>query len=219
MTSFTIRKTATAIFLAIGTTALAGCTSPGVPLNRGLESVHQPVVQRTNYSFDLSVGPGGLGPSEQRRLAGWFDALDLHYGDRISIDDPVASASTKASVEAVAARFGMLVSEGAPTTPGYVNAGTVRIIVSRTSASVQGCPDWGTKSDTNLNNATASGFGCAVNGNLAAMIANPEDLVKGARSKGQTSVMSSDKAIDSYRSQTPTGEKGLKANSTSNGGG
>lgn len=218
MSNRNIRMARSAILIALASAGLAGCTSPGVPVNRSLESVHQPIVQRTNYTIDLATGPEGLAIEEQRRLAGWFDAMDLRYGDKIAIDDPVASRATRGSVEAVAARFGMLLGESAPPTPGYVNAGTVRIVVSRSTASVKGCPDWGTKSDTNMNNATASGYGCAINGNLAAMVANPEDLVKGASTSGQTTVMSSDKALDSYRTQQPSGEKGLKTNSTSNGG-
>ncbi len=203
-----------ALLIALGPIALAGCTTGTMPVNRSLESAHQPVIQRTNYTFDLVASPDGLAPTEARRLAGWFEALDLRYGDRIAIDDPVASSSTRSSVEAVVSRFGMMLSEAAPETPGYVNAGTVRIVVSRSTASVPHCPDWDTKTDRNFNNATASGYGCAVNGNLAAMIANPEDLVKGNKSASETTVMSSDKAISSFRSKVPTGEAGLKATSS-----
>lgn len=213
-----IRKSAAALLLAVSVAGLSACTSPGVPLNRTIESVHQPVVQRTNFTMDLTAGPAGLSNTEQQRLAGWFEAMDLRYGDRISIDDPLASRATRSSVEQVASRFGILVGETAPQTPGYVNAGTVRVVITRSTASVKGCPDWGTQSDTNLHNATASGYGCAINGNLAAMVANPEDLVKGSDGNGTTVVSTSTKAIESYRNQTPTGEKGLKASSTQNGG-
>jgi len=208
------RKTASALLLSLGLAGLAGCTSPGVPLNRSLESVHQPIVQHTNYTLDLATGPDGIAPAERRRLAEWFDAMDLHYGDKIAIDDPLGSPATRAGVEQVAARYGMLLGDTAPTTPGYINAGTARIVVIRATAAVKGCPDWGTRSDTNLNNATASGYGCATNGNLAAMIANPDHLIEGAKGQSQTSVMSSIKAIDSFRTAAPTGEKGLKANAT-----
>lgn len=214
-----IRKTAaTALLLAVSAAGLSGCASPGVPINRTLESAHQPVVQRTNFTMDLTAGPAGLSNTEQQRLAGWFEAMDLRYGDRITIDDPLASRATRASVEQVAARFGMMVGETAPQTPGYVNAGTIRVVVTRSTATVKGCPDWGTQSDTNLYNATASGFGCAINGNLAAMVANPDDLVKGSDGNGTTVVSTSTKAIESYRNQQPTGEKGLKASSTQSGG-
>ena len=205
---------ATALTLSLGL-ALSGCG--GAPHNRSLESVHQPIVQRTNYTLDLVSGPSGLPLSEQRRLAGWFEALDLRYGDRVFVDDPLDSGATRDSVEAVAGRLGILMGDEAPITPGEVPAGTVRVIVTRSSAHVPGCPDWSAKSDTNFGNGTASNYGCAVNSNMAAMIADPEHLIHGATGTGGTTVMSSTKAIDSYRDAAPTGEKGLKTESTQGG--
>ncbi len=194
--------------------ALGGC---GTPTNPSLESIHQPIVARTNYALDVMAGPGGLSPAEARRLAGWFDAMDLRYGDRIAIDDPLQSGAARASVEAVASRWGMLVGDDAPVTPGAINAGTLRVIVTRSVATVPGCPDWSANSDTNLTNGSSSNYGCASNSNLAAMVADPEHLLHGASAKGGTVVMSSTKAIDSYRTTPPTGEKGLKASSTESG--
>ncbi len=201
---------ATALSLGL---ALAACG--GVPTNRALDSFRQPVVERTNYTLDLNSGPGGLSYPEQRRLAGWFEAMDLRYGDRISVDDPMASEATRAGVAQLAGRYGLLLSETAPVTAGYVNAGNVRVIVTRAKATVPGCPNWGGKNDSNLLNATSPGYGCAVNGNFAAMIANPEHLVKGAEGDSETVIMSSNKAIDTYREAKPTGEKGLKTQATS----
>ncbi len=191
-----------ALTLALG---LGGCADTVARSNRMVESVRQPVVERTNFTLDLASGSGGLSLAEQRRLAGWFEALDLRYGDRIAIDDPLASSGTRAAVEDVASRYGILLSEGAPVTEGYVNAGTARVIVSRTVASVPGCPDWSKNSEFSLDNETSANFGCGVNGNLAAMVANPEHLVKGAASRGDTVVMSSNKAIDAFRQAAPTG--------------
>lgn len=195
---------------------LAGCG--GMADNASLESIHQPVVSRTNYTLDVTAGPGGVSLPEQRRLAGWFDALDLRYGDRIAIDDPMRSTMAHDAVEAVAGRYGILLEDEAPVTPGQVTAGTVRVVVSRTSASVPGCPDWSRTSDSTLANGTSGNYGCATNSNMAAMVANPEHLLKGASGKGVTTVMSSTKAIDSYREAPPTGENGLSKNSTQNGG-
>ncbi len=208
-----LAKVPAALALSLGLT-LAGCG--GMATNRSLESVHQPVVEKTNYVLDLTTGPGGLSLPEQRRLAGWFEAMNLRYGDKIFVDDPLASGSTRAAVEAVAARFGMLLNDGTPVTQGYVNAGTARIIVVRASASVPGCPDWRSGSDTNFANATSKGYGCAVNGNLAAMVADPEHLVHGATGTGETVVMSSNKAIDAYRERTATAGT-AKAQSTGGG--
>lgn len=202
---------ALALSLALG---LSGCMG-GMADNRSLESVNQPVVARTNYTLDIGAGPGGPSFAEQRRLAGWFEALNLRYGDRITIDDPSQSPSNRAAVEAIAARHGLLVGNAAPVTPGYVNPGTVRVVVTRATASVPNCPNWSAKSDATLNNATSKNYGCATNGNLAAMVADPEHLLKGDDTGSDTVIMSSDKAIDTYRENKPTGAGGLKQTSTS----
>lgn len=210
-----VRKLASCtLVLALGA-SLSACG--GMPTNRSLDSVHQPVVESTNFTLDVANGSGGLSYPEQRRLVGWFDAMNLRYGDRIAIDDPLGSPETRAVVEAMASRYGLLLSDNVPVTAGYVNAGTARIIVTRMVARVPGCPDWSAKSDANLNNATTSNYGCAVNSNLAGMVANPEHLVQGAAGEGGTTVMSSNKAIDSYRQAKPTGEAGLTKNSTQSG--
>lgn len=198
---------------------LAACNSPAADMNRSLESVRQPVVQRNNFVFDVSTLPGGgLAVSEQRRLIGWLEALELGYGDRVSLDDPLDSDQTRSVVESMAGRFGILVADLAPVTQGEVPAGTARIIVMRTEASVPGCPDWSAQIDNKLNNATSPGYGCAVNGNMAAMVANKEDLVHGARSTGTTVVMSNSKAIKAFREMPATGAGGLKEVSSKSGG-
>jgi pilus assembly protein CpaD len=209
------RLLAGAITLSLGL-ALSACGT--MPANHSLESVRQPVVARTNYTLDVQSGPDGLSIPEQRRLAGWFEAMDLRYGDRIAIDDPSYGGAARASVEAVAARYGLLVSDTAPVTPGAVPPGAARVVVTRTTASVPGCPDWSMKSDFSMNNATSPGYGCAINGNLASMVADPEHLIHGEKGTGETTVLTSSKAIDSYRQAKPTGEQGLKQTSTENGG-
>lgn len=203
---------ALALSLAV---ALGGCG--GMPTNRSLNSVHQPEVARVDYTLDVATSVGGLSYPEQRRLAGWFEAMNLRYGDRITIDDPLGSDQTRTAVEALAAHYGLLISADVPTTAGAINAGTARIIVTRAKASVRGCPDWSAKSDANINNATSTNFGCATNSNIAAMVADPEHLLKGAEGRGDTVVMSSTKAIGSYRELKPTGAGGALAATTTKG--
>jgi len=210
------RPLATALALSLGL-SLAACAD--TPTNRGLESTKQPVVERQNFTLDLSTGPGGLSIPEQRRLADWFETLNLKYGDRISIDDPLASGATREAVAAIAGRYGLLISEGAPVTQGFVDPGSARIVVTRSRAYVPGCPDWSGQMGSTLNNETNHGFGCAVNSNLAAMIADPEHLLRGATGTGETVIMTSSKAIDSYREQAPTGQNGLTATSSQSAGG
>ena len=117
----------------------------------------------------------------------------------------------------IAGNYGMLVSAGAPVTAGAVAPGVVRVVVARTVASVPNCPNWSTPSSPNYNNKTMPNFGCGVNSNLAAMVANPEDLVHGREGSGVGDAMTASKAVGAYRSQEPTGKKGLTDLSTKKG--
>ncbi|MXO88903.1 CpaD family pilus assembly protein [Alteraurantiacibacter aestuarii] len=208
------RSAAVAIALSLGM-GLGACTTPS-PANSSLNSVNQPVVQRSNFTLDLMASSSGLTVPEQSRLADWFEAMELGYGDRVSIDDPLASDAVREDVAAIASRQGILVSEGAPVTVGYVDPGNVRVVVTRSTASVPNCPNWSGNANGNLGNNTSPNFGCSVNSNLAAMIADPEHLLNGAAGTGDTVVMSSTKAIAAYRDSTPTGGELPTVSSTGN---
>ncbi|WP_128892000.1 CpaD family pilus assembly protein [Erythrobacter sp. HKB08] len=214
MHNTTKRTLAGALALSMGL-ALGACG--GMPSNPSLNSLKQPVVERTNYTFDVQTGSGGLTIPEQQRLAAWFEAMELGFGDRLAIEDPMMSPATREAIAQLAARHGILVSDGAPVTAGMIQPGQARVVLTRSTASVPGCPDWSASSDMNYTNGTSPGYGCAVNSNLAAMVANPEDLIEGQSGSGTTVVSTGTKAIDSYRNQTPTGEQGLKASATSEG--
>ena len=212
MRKFTNRKIAAPLAASLALT-LGACGGVNMD-NRSLYSVKQPVVERSNYVLDLNTTGEGLPVSEQQRLAGWFESMDLRYGDRISVDDGNHSLAVRDDVAAIAARYGLLVAEGAPVTTGQTGPGQARVIITRTMAAVPGCPDWSHTVDTNGGNATNPNFGCAINSNLAAMVANPEDLIEGQKGTGETVVTTSTKAIESYRDQEPTGAGGLPEVST-----
>jgi pilus assembly protein CpaD len=190
-----------------------------MPHNPTLESVHQPVIERPAWSLDLAAGPGGLPYAEQQRLAAWFDRIGLSPGDRVSLDDPSYDSATREVIAALAARRGADVGGPAAASPEPLYPGSVRVTVSRSLAHVPGCPDWSDRSDSNLANATHSNFGCAVNANLAAMIADPEHLVHGATGLAEAGAFTGRRAIESYRKTPPTGEKGLKEVSSAGGPG
>jgi len=188
-----------------GATLLAGCGTP----NRGLESVHQPVVARADYALDVQTGSAGIGPDEARRVIGWMDTLRIGYGDTIALDDPYgADRATRGDVAQIAARYGLLLSDEAPVTGSPVAPGTVRIVVSRAHASVPGCADWSRMNDPNFNAHTGSNYGCATNTNLAAMVANPTDLVRGAPGSGDYDAATGSRAINTMRAAVPTGNGG-----------
>jgi pilus assembly protein CpaD len=210
-------KSSTALAgLAIAASACAPHTDRLTPVsNNSMYSLNQPVVQRTDYVLDVGAAGGGIPASEQQRLAQWFETLRLGYGDRISVDQAgdYSDPAARQAVANVAAQFGLLLTDGAPITAGGVQPGSVRVIVSRTSASVPGCPNWGDPTIGAPERMSAN-YGCATNSNLAAMIADPNDLVLGQTgSKDGYSTVGS-KAIWQYRSAAPTGAGGLKSEKT-----
>jgi len=187
----------------------------GGTLNRGLESVHQPVVTKTDYAFDVNTNGGRLAPGEDRRLAGWMQSLRLGYGDHVAIDDPHPYGSgVRDAVAAQVAQYGLLLSDDAPVTSAPVPPGTARIVISRMKAAVPGCPDFTRQDKPEFNSNSSSNLGCAVNSNLAAMVANPGDLVRGQPGAESNDNISSGKAIESYRKAPTTGSSGLKSEST-----
>jgi pilus assembly protein CpaD len=214
-----IRKDATmasksAILLAAAVlTGCAGYTPNDLP-DRGVASVNVPVLTRADFVFDAAAPDGSLAPGEAARLNAWFAGLDLGYGDSIYVDGPYGARS---EVSQVAGNYGLLVSPSAPVTGGPVGPGTARVIVSRMRASVPYCPNWSVPAQPSSDNRAMSTFGCAVNSNLAAMVANPQDLVYGREGTGVGDSLTASKAINSYRKAEPTGTKGLQDISTKKG--
>ncbi|HEU4819698.1 MAG TPA: CpaD family pilus assembly protein [Qipengyuania sp.] len=190
------RAVACALALTLGL-SLAGCG--GMPENRSLYSVRQPVVERSTVALDVTTSNNGLPVAEQRRVAAWFEAMDLRYGDRISVEDPLDRPETRAAVAEVAGRYGLLLTDGAPVVAGEIQPGQARVVIARSRASVPGCPDWSEKSDANLGNGISANYGCANNGNLAAMVANPEDLIKGQKGSPDTYISTSGASIKAYK--------------------
>ncbi|MEN2785837.1 CpaD family pilus assembly lipoprotein [Sphingomonas qilianensis] len=189
--------------------------------NGGLESVHQPIVTRADYLFDVATSGDALAPGEAQRLAGWMRSINLGYGDRIAIDDAGAYAGggVREAVQAQAAQYGLLVADDAPVTGAAISPGTVRIIVSRMKATVPNCPDFSRATGIEFAGNTSSNHGCAINSNLAAMIANPSDLVQGQRGAGFTDPIQANKAIDAFRRGTGSAATGAAGGAAGGAGG
>ena len=186
--------------------------------NYSLYSLHQPIVEHTNFVFDVAADGERVADAELDRLAAWFASIDVGYGDRVTLDEPRGSesAGARADIARVAARFGVLLADGAPVTEGNVRPGTVRVVASRSSAHVPGCPEW---SDPGIESPVRTGtnYGCAINSNLAAMIANPDDLVHGRDGAGLGAATTAGRAIRTYRERQPTGTQPLPQTTTRSG--
>jgi pilus assembly protein CpaD len=204
------------IILIALASSLAACHTPDLA-DKGVASVNVPVVTTADYVFDASAPDGALAPGESERLTGWFQGLGLGYGDSIYVDGAYADAA-RGQVAAIAGQYGMAVSEGAPVTTGIVQPATVRVVVSRRRAEVPYCPNWSLPAQPNYDNRNMSNFGCGVNSNIAAMVANPEDLLRGREGDGTSNVNTATRAVQFYNTQPPSGNKGLQAVTTKGGG-
>jgi len=204
-------------FLLIAlSSALAGCQVGPVAPERGLSAVNVPVVTSADYVFDAAAPAGSLAPGEVERLNGWFQGLGLGYGDTIYVDGGYAP-SARGQVAMIAGRYGLLVTPGAPVTAGMVNPGSVRVVVARRRATVPGCPNWSGVSQPDWDNKSMSNYGCSVNGALAAMVADPEDLLHGREGSTVIDSRTATRAVEMYRTKPPTGNGPLQAVSPKGG--
>ena len=92
-------RPAKASVVALALSALLPACSTA-PVNGTLSSIHQPVVERTQHVLDLATNGADLAPGERQRLEGWFTALGLGYGDRISVAGARADSPAHAEIAA-----------------------------------------------------------------------------------------------------------------------
>ena len=88
-------------------------------------------------------------------------------------------------------------------------------VVAGNVATVPNCPNWSSQGkDTAA--ATDANYGCAINGTMAAMIADPADLIHGKTFAG-SDVEISTRAVRTWRENAPTGKGGVDKTSAKGG--
>lgn len=165
----------------------AALLAPAAPLyagsDGGLTPAKQPVIQRQEYMLDVdpNMAPAS---AEAARLVGWLDALEPRYGDRVSLDLAGQLSPGRAGdiLTETLARYGMIRSPDRPASATPVAPGRIRVILHRATAYVPNCPDTKGIGMADYGNKGIPGLGCAMNGNLASMIADPNDLLAGRAS-------------------------------------
>lgn len=206
------------LLIVAGGTMLSGCmggTSDPRASFRGHESPYQPVVKQNHLVLDLAAGNGSLAGGELNRAKDWFDMIGLRYGDQVTIDDSngYGSNMVRNQISGLTGRYGLIPADNtAPMTVGAVPPGMIRVVVSRASASVEGCPNW-EQGMTGGGSPGAPNYGCATNSALAQMVADPNDLVRG-RSASDTG-KSSEYAVQAIEKWRKTEVKGAGSKSTS----
>ncbi|MDZ4111598.1 MAG: hypothetical protein U1E18_18655, partial [Brevundimonas sp.] len=95
------------VLLVLALLALPLAAAQAGRYNRGVESVHQPIVQRHDYVLDISGE--GLDPVAAARVRQWLDAIGLAYGDRISIDGSAGHSGSNRQIADIVGDYGLFV--------------------------------------------------------------------------------------------------------------
>lgn len=197
--------------------ALAACGD-----NSTVYSMKTPTVASQAVTRDVAFGPDQtLPPQDATALRAFLASLRLDYGARVTLDDPhpEGAAARRAAISAIVAESGGVLTNEAPPAGADMPAGTARLWIERAQAYPPACPDWSSNPSANMNASTHSNFGCSVNSNVAAMVADPRDLTNG-RTYEDTGSADTSKTQDRWRKREPSGiNKPLPTTSMSGGGG
>jgi len=208
----TQRPTAAARFAAmllvsVAATALAGCSQdfeseddvyvPRAGQDRfPIEVVEMPV------KMSISAQSGHLPPEDAKLLARFAVAAQQNRMTPVYVSYPNGSARAR-GVSQQAVRY--LMRQGVPRaaihTASYNGkSDVVSLAFTRKIAATKQCGDWSTNVGNTPLNELYPNFGCTLQNNFAAMVANPEDFER-LRDMGPTSAVGLMPGLSNYQAQ------------------
>ncbi|HEX4271325.1 MAG TPA: CpaD family pilus assembly protein [Rhizomicrobium sp.] len=167
---------------AIGSVLLAG--SCAAPMNGDGDLLADPAanhpiaIEPGMQSLHLGVSSEGLMPGDAAQLDGFLSNYRLHGSGSIAINAPPGQAG-RAAIGYFAER---IAASGVPRDRILVSTreapGDFKVEISFIAyrASTAPCGDWSQNLANTSDNLTPRNFGCAVQQNFAAVIADPRDL-------------------------------------------
>jgi pilus assembly protein CpaD len=207
--------------------ALGACTTTGEVTTVGSVAPndyrlrHPIAIQEANSSIDIFVGNsrGGLSASQRTDVAGLAQVWLREGTGAINADVPTGTTNARAAADTFREIRAMLAAAGVPPRGIIVRnyrpddprqLATIRLNYAKIAAVAGPCGVWPDDVGPSANNPSYYenkpyyNFGCANQRNLAAMVANPSDLVQ---PQPETSTYTARRtfAIDKYRQgQTTT---------------
>jgi pilus assembly protein CpaD len=168
---------------AIGAVLLAGsCASPTDELSMADPTVNHPIAVEPRYAaikLSFSAPDAGLLPDDAAR----FEAFVADYLSRGSGSISVSAPQGADSATALTYFGARLFSMGVPRS--HIMVGThdgaeprVEIGYIAYGAKTDPCGDWSDDVAKTYDNRSARNFGCAVQHNIAAQVADPRDLIE-----------------------------------------
>lgn len=207
------RMSAAAVFLGIST-LLGSCANPDGMTTSSLpddyRTRHPIVVGEAEKAIDIPIAAGdqGLTRGQSEVIAGFASNYLSASKGIIRIVTPQGSINSGAAAAAAGDIRRLLVRMGVPKNRilhtgyearGYGSAAPVRLSYVAITAQVGPCGEW--PADLTLNtveNKNYHNFGCASQRNLAAQMANPNDLL-GPRRMTPADAEQRGQAIERYR--------------------
>jgi pilus assembly protein CpaD len=191
------RPALTVLTVLVMAAATCGCwTSPRFqsPFALSNPSERHPIaVREGEVALDLPVhsGSSGLNQSQKAKVANFLRAYQLQSTERLLIRAPSGgpneTAARRAYNQIRRAMYGAGLDPRAVVLEPYYADGNpsapLRLSYLQFVAAPPDCPDWSENIGRDPQNMPWPNKGCATQRNLAAMVANPEDLV---RPRGET---------------------------------
>ncbi len=189
-------------------TSLSACstTNNGSRDNAGVDSMYKATVTLQESIHPISFSNSKLSANEEASLTAFISSSGLRYADRLTLrtSEPNMSVDYRNLVNAVLGRFGLAIGN-VETTLG-LQPGSATLAVSRPTVTLPKCAVHNTSKPYNVNNENMSNYGCSTRSNLAAMVANPADLVSGNVLDGQGADITA-KPVDGFGGRELTGIK------------
>jgi pilus assembly protein CpaD len=170
------------------TGGVSGCNTPQPPTPGATTEAPNPIqISTRNLSHTIHFAPGNITPdaAETAALNEFLRTGEAMRGDPITIERDSNRADDKRADRLASAltRQGLL---PVIVSARDANAGELRLVIERSVAEAVNCPNWSKAPGNDFDNTLHSDFGCADAANLAAMIADPRDLVTGRTMGAQT---------------------------------
>ncbi len=154
---------------------------------------HPIAVRQGEVTLDLAVYPGasGLNESQKGQIYGYLRDYKAQSSDRLLIRAPSGGPNETAAMHAYdqvrkALRTAGIDPKSVVLEPYFGNgdpAAPLRLSYLQFIAQPPDCPDWSENIGRDPQNMPYPNMGCATQRNFAAMVANPEDLI---RPRGET---------------------------------
>ena len=167
---------------------------------------HPILVQPSSQSLRLSVSPAGIAPADAAHFEAFVGDYQAHGNGKIVISAPqggLASAELAMladRINAMGVNRNQILIASRDAEPGD---GRLELNYVSYRANTAPCGDWSENLAYTMDNKTAANLGCAVQHNIAAMAADPRDLM-GPGQMGGADAARRATVITNYEKGSPT---------------